>query len=166
MILETDRLALREVTPDDLDFLAEIMADPEVMRFYPQVYARAEARAWIDRQLAHYAGHGHGNWLVLDRIAGRPVGRCGLTYQDVDGTPEPEIGYVIHKPFWRRGYATEAALAVRDWAFAVKGLARVISLVRPENVPSQGVARKLGMVPEGETDHAGMRHLVFAVRRA
>src|SRR5579885_719597 len=166
MILETDRLALREVTPDDLDFLAGMMADPEVMRYYPNVYSRDEVRAWIDRQLARYAEHGHGVWLVLDRLAGHPVGRCGLAIQEVDGKPEPEIGYMIHRPFWRRGYATEAALGVRRWAFGVKGLDRVISLVRPENGPSQGVARRLGMAPERETLHAGLRHLVFAVRRA
>ena len=166
MILQTDRLALREITPADLDFLAEAMADPEVMRFYPKVNTRDEVREWIDRQLARYAEHGHGVWLVLDRHAGHPVGRCGLTIQLVDGVPEPEIGYSMHRPFWRRGYATEAALGVRRWAFEVKGLERVISLVRPENLPSQGVARKLGMTPERETEFFGYRHIVFACRRA
>lgn len=166
MILQTDRLALREITHADLDFLAAAMADPEVMRFYPKVNTRDEVREWIDRQLARYAEHGHGVWLVLDRHAGHPVGRCGLTIQYVGGIPEPEIGYMIHRPFWRRGYASEAALGVRRWAFEVKGLGRVISLVRPENVPSQGVARKLGMTPERETDFLGHRHIVFGVRRA
>lgn len=166
MILETDRLALREVTDADLDFLAGMMADPEVMRFYPKVNTHDEVREWIGRQFARYAEHGHGIWLVLDRHAGHPVGRCGLAIQQVDGVPEPEIGYMIHRPFWRRGYASEAALGVRRWAFEVKGLERVISLVRPENLPSQGVARKLGMTPERETEFYGFRHLVFAVRRA
>lgn len=166
MILETDQLALREITHADLDFLAEMLADPEVARYYPKVLTRDETRAWIEMNARRYAEHGHGVWLVLDRHAGHPVGRCGLTVQQVDGVPEPEIGYSMHRPYWRRGYATEAALGVRRWAFEVKGLGRVISPVRPENVPSQGVARKLGMTPEGETDHAGMRHIVFAVRRA
>jgi RimJ/RimL family protein N-acetyltransferase len=166
VILETDRLALREVTPADLDFLAEMMADPEVMRYYPKPATRDEVRDWIDRQLRRYAEHGHGPWLVLDRQTGLPVGRCGLTIQTVDDRPEPEIGYMIHRPFWRRGYATEAALGVKRWAFEVRGLDRVISLVRPENLPSQGVARNLGMAPERETTFLGLRHIVFAVRRA
>jgi ribosomal-protein-alanine N-acetyltransferase len=166
VILETDRLALRQVTPADLDFLAGMMTDPEVMRYYPTVATRDEVREWIDRQLARYARDGHGVWLVLDRHAGHPVGRCGLVMLEVDGVWEPEIGYMIHRPFWRRGYATEAALGVKRWAFEVRGLDRVISLVRPENLPSQGVARKLGMTPEREALHAGLRHVVFAVRRA
>jgi RimJ/RimL family protein N-acetyltransferase len=166
VILETDRLALREITPGDLDFLAEMLADPEVARFYPKALTRDETRAWMEMNGRRYAESGHGVWLVLDRHAGHPVGRCGLTIQTVDGVPEPEIGYSMHRPFWRRGYATEAALGVRRWAFEVKGLERVISLVRPENLPSQGVARRLGMAPERETDFCGYRHLVFAVRRA
>src|SRR5436305_15320101 len=143
-----------------------MMADPEVMRYYPKPATRDEAREWIDRQLRRYAEHGHGPWLVLDKQAGLPVGRCGLAIQTVDGAPEPEIGYMIHRPFWRRGYATEAALGVGRWAFDVRGLDRVISLVRPENLPSRGVARNLGMAPERETTFLGLRHIVFAVRRS
>jgi RimJ/RimL family protein N-acetyltransferase len=165
VILQTDRLALREITPADLDFLAGMLADPEVARFYPKALTRDETQAWVEMNARRYAEYGHGVWLVLDRHAGHPVGRCGLTIQTVDGVPEPEIGYSMHRPFWRRGYATEAALGVRRWAFEVKGLDRVISLVRPENVPSQGVAGKLGMTPERETEFCGYRHIVFAARR-
>ena len=91
MILETDRLALREITSDDLDFLAEMLADPEVARFYPKALTRDETLAWMEMNARRYAEYGHGVWLVLDRHAGHPVGRCGLTIQQVDGVPEPEI---------------------------------------------------------------------------
>lgn len=164
-ILETARLRLREVRLDDLGFFAEMMADPEVMRHFPKCCTRDEAREWIERQHQRYARHGHGVWLAEDRATGRPVGRCGLVIQEVDGVPEPEIGYMMHRPFWRQGLATEAALGVRRYAFLECGFERVISLVRPENGPSQGVARKLGMAPERETQFHGYRHLVFAVRR-
>src|SRR3954452_1730942 len=98
IILETSRLLLREMSLDDLDFVAAMLADPEVMRFYPKRYAREEAEAWIGRQLGRYARDGHGLWLVLDKHADRPVGQVGLTIQDVDGMPEPEVGYLVHRP--------------------------------------------------------------------
>jgi ribosomal-protein-alanine N-acetyltransferase len=163
-VLETSRLALRELSLDDLDFVAGMLAHPEVMRFYPQVYSREESRLWIERQLHRYAGNGHGLWLVQDRATGEPLGQVGLLLQLVDGVEEPEIGYLIHRPFWRRGLATEAALAVRSWAFDTMGLERVISLIRPENTPSQGVARKLGMRPEKRSQFHWLEHVVFAVR--
>jgi RimJ/RimL family protein N-acetyltransferase len=165
-ILETARLSLREMTLDDLDFIAAMLADPEVMRFYPKCYTREESEAWVRRQLDRYARHGHGFWLVLDRGSRQPVGQVGLVLQRVEGIEEPEVAYMIHRPFWRRGLATEAAAGTRDHAFDVRGLPRVISLIRPENVPSQGVARKLGMEPgERTVMHGGFPHLVFSVAR-
>jgi RimJ/RimL family protein N-acetyltransferase len=152
---------------DDLDFVASMLADPEVMRFYPRRYSREESEAWVRRQLDRYSRDGHGLWLVLDRITEEPMGQVGLILQQFEGVQEPEIGYLIHRPFWRRGFATEAAASTRDHAFGVLGKPRVISLIRPENEPSQGVARKLGMEPERRTVmFGGFEHLVFAVSRA
>lgn len=164
-ILETARLRLREMTLDDLDFLASLLGDPEVMRFFPKPLDRDESRQWIERALGRYAEHGHGHWLVLDRQTGEPLGQVGLILQVVDEQPRHEIGYLIHRPFWRHGYAAEAALGVRKWAFEEHDQEEVISLIRPENIPSQGVARKMGMAPNHETDWRGYRHLVFVVRR-
>jgi RimJ/RimL family protein N-acetyltransferase len=164
VILETPRLRLRELAVGDLDFIAEMLADPEVMRFYPKRYDREESREWIGRQLRRYAEHGQGLWLVEERDGGASVGQVGLMRQEVGGAREPEIGYLLHRPFWRRGYATEAALGVREYAFGVLGERRVISLIRPENLPSQAVARRLGMAPEREVLFHGLPHVVFAVR--
>jgi [ribosomal protein S5]-alanine N-acetyltransferase len=86
--------------------------------------------------------------------------------QTVEGVQLPEIGYLIHRPYWRRGYATEAALGVRAHAFGPLGYPRVISLIRPENTPSQGVARKLGMAIVGQTWHASFGHDVWRLDRA
>ena len=165
-ILETPRLALREMSLGDLDFVAAMLAHPEVMRYYPKLYSREEAWAWIERQLGRYARDGHGLWLVEDRATGEPVGQVGLAQQLVDGVEEPEIGYLIHRPFWRQGLATEAALGVRAWAFDTLGVERVISLIRPENLPSQGVARKLGMTPGKHVQFHELEHIVFAVRQS
>lgn len=163
VILETPRLWLRELTANDLDFVAEMLADPDVMRFYPKRLDRAEARAWIDRQCQRYRDDGHGLWLAVERATSRPVGQVGLVRQFVRGAPESEIAYLIHQPYWRRGFATDAALGVRQYAFDTLGRRRVISLIRPENTPSQGVARKLGMTPEGNVQCLGLTHIVFAV---
>ena len=164
-ILETDRLILREMSLADADFVAAMLADPEVMRFYPRCHSRQEAEAWIQRQLDRYARHGYGLWLVLDRVMSQPVGQVGLTLQPVDGQEEPEVGYLIHRPFWRQGFATEAAAATRDYAFNALGKNYVISLIRAENVPSQGVALKIGMQAEKRTVREELEHIVFSVRR-
>ena len=81
----------------------------------------------------------------------------------VNGVEECEVGYLLHRRFWRHGFATEAALACRDYAFRELRRRRVVSLVRPENAASQAVARRLGMEVVGSAPHAGVPHLVFAV---
>jgi RimJ/RimL family protein N-acetyltransferase len=165
MILGTERLALRELTPADLDFVAAMLADPAVMRFYPKTQTRAEAQEWLERQRMRYARDGHALWLVTERDSGVPVGQVGLVMQAIQGEPIPEIGYLIHRPFWRRGYATEAAMGTRLHAFETLRYPRVISLIRPENTPSQGVARKMGMTIRARTWHGGFEHDVWGVER-
>ena len=121
---------------------------------------------WIERQMRRYARHGHGLWLALDKATGQPVGQVGLLIQNVHGVEEKEVAYLIHRPFWRQGFATEAATACRDYAFTVLGRQRVIALIRPENVPSQKVARKLGLQPEPDcVRQSGLEHIVFSISR-
>jgi RimJ/RimL family protein N-acetyltransferase len=164
-VLQTDRFELREMTSGDLPFVAEMVGDAETMRFYPHRFTPLEARRWHARQLDRYARDGHGLWLVVERATSQRVGQVGLAIQNVDGAKEPEIGWLIHRRYWRRGFATETGRGVRDHAFSTMGLDRVVSLIRPVNEPSQGVARKVGMEVERETDFHGYRHLVYAVRR-
>ena len=161
--LETPRTFMREILGNDFDFLLRLMSDAEVMRYYPMPYAEKDVRDFINRMRARYREDGCGLWMLIDRESGEPLGRVGLYRQHVNGVDEFEIGYMVHKPFWRRGLATEAALAVREYAFAERKLARVVSLIRPENLPSQGVARKLGMEIVGRTQMMGLDHHVFAV---
>lgn len=163
--LETERLLLREIDPADLDFVAAMLGDPQVTRFYPKQYTRADAIGWIERQRARYARDGYGLWMVLLRVDRIPVGQVGLLRQQVNGTPMPEIGYLLARRFWGQGIATEAAIATRDYAFGELNFDRVVSLIHPDNVPSQGVARRIGMRPVGSALHAGLEHLVFAVDR-
>ena len=164
-VLVTERLVLREMVLADLDFVASMLADPEVMRYWPRCYTRAEAEAWVRRQRERYRRHGHGYWLALDKATGQPVGQAGLLLSKVEGRMEAALGYIVHRSFWRRGYATEAAAACRDYAFDHANKDRVIALVRPENVPSQRVALKIGMRPEGSAQYEGFLHLIFAIRK-
>ena len=163
LILETVRLRLRELVPADLDFMAEMLADAEVMRYYPKRLTRELSADWIARQMARYEADTHGLWLAELRDNGAPVGQVGLVRQTINGTEECEVGYLIHQDYWRKGFATEGALACRDYAFEKLGKPRVIALVRPDNEQSQGVARNLGMEVVGRAPHGGTEHLVFAV---
>jgi ribosomal-protein-alanine N-acetyltransferase len=94
------------------------------------------------------------------------VGYCGFLHQEVDGEKEIEIGYRLHPDYWNKGIATEAARAVRDHAFRDLKLLRVVSLIHPENSPSQRVAEKLGMSLEKQTIYRGSLTNVFFLSRA
>ncbi len=163
LYLETPRTFMREILGNDFDFLLRMMRDPEVMRFYPRPYGEKDVREFIDRMRKRYRSDGCGLWLLIDRESGEPLGRVGLLRQSVNGVDEFEIGYMIDRQFWRRGFASEAALAVRGYAFTECKLLRVVSLIRPENIPSQGVARKLGMTVVGSCEQERLEHLIFAV---
>ena len=165
VILETPRLVLRELSPGDLDFVVELFAHPEVMHFWPKNYTRDEAKEWIRRHAERYTRDGYGYWLALDKISGQPIGQAGLLAQQVDGVAEIGIGYMIHRPYWRQGFATEAATYCRDYAFGTLGKERIVVLVRPENVVSVKVANKIGFTRERETNYAGFVHAVFARAR-
>jgi RimJ/RimL family protein N-acetyltransferase len=102
---------------------------------------------------------------VVLKETGRPIGRTGLVRQVVDGQDEDEIGYMFHHRYWRQGYASEAAKGVRDYAFYRLNRSRVISLIRPMNIPSQRTALTVGMKPEKLTMHYDMEHLVYALAR-
>ena len=165
LILETPRLALRELTFDDLDFVAAMLTHPEVMQFWPRPYTRDEAADWIHRQQQRYSRDGFGYWLALDKTAGQPIGQAGLLTQELDGVVEIGIGYMLHRPFWGKGYATEAALGCRNHAFGKLDKPRVTATVRPENLPSRRVAERIGLKFERMTTWANLPHLLFAASK-
>lgn len=164
-IITTPRLQLRTMSFDDLDFLSEMYGDPEVMRYYPKVLDRSETAAWIDKNLQRYQDHGYGLWMVADKQTGQPLGRVGPIPQEIDGHQFVEVGYMIHRPYWRQGYAREAAAACHEYLFQNLDLNQVIALVRPENFPSQATARSLGMERMKQCQHYGLQHDIYGKNR-
>ncbi len=161
----TARLFLRELQIDDLDDLAAILGDALAMRYYPHPLSRSETREWIVRNRARYAADGHGLWAVVLKATGELVGDCGLTIQTVEDVPELEVGYHIKRGHWRRGFATEAALACRDFAFTTLDRDRLICISSPGNNASQGVAKKLGMTFEKDVIYKDLPQVIFSMRR-
>lgn len=145
MILETQRLILREMTETDFDALYAILSDAETMRHYPAPFDAARVHAWIARNQQRYAEHGFGLWTVIWKDTGELIGDCGLTLQNIDGEMLPEVGYHIRRDLWRRGFGSEAARAVRDWAFVHTEYDRLFSYMKHTNTASGAVAMAMGM---------------------
>ena len=145
IILETARLFLREMDMNDFDALYRMLADTESMRHYPYTFDKAHVRAWIERNMDRYRVNGFGLWAVCLKGSGEMIGDCGLTLQSINGNVLPEIGYHIRSDFQRRGYAKEAAKAVRDWAFRNTDHPALYSYCKYTNEPSIRTAKSIGM---------------------
>ena len=166
MVIETARLRLRELEEADHARLLEIYRDPRYQRLLgppppEEDYWRSVRARWP----AYYREHGYGHWAVVRRDDGAFLGRCGLLLQEVDGTPEVEVGYGFDPAHWGQGYATEAARAVRDWAFRRLEVRHLVSLILPENLPSLGVAERNGMGWWTDADFRGQRVRVYRITR-
>jgi len=116
-ILKTERLFLREMDRNDYDALYRVLADSTIMQHYPFTFDESRVRDWIRRNLNRYQENRFGLWAVCLKDTGEMIGDCGLTLQNINGEMLPEIGYHIRRDCQRKGYAKEAAKAVRDWAF-------------------------------------------------
>lgn len=165
-VLETERLLLRPFTVDDVDDLLGIFSDPEAMRYYPATKGRQETIEWIDWNLRSYREHAFGLWAAIRKDTTQFVGQCGLILQrDVDGHDEVEIGYSFLRRQWNVGFATEAAIACRDFGFTTLDRTHLVSLIDPANAASKRVAQKVGMSLEKEVDRWGKRIQVYGVAR-
>jgi len=164
-VLETVRLILRELEPEDTDELARILSDPETMRDYPAPYDHAGVERWIARNRKRYRDDGVGLWAMILKSSGELIGDCGITRQQVEGEFLYEIGYHLRGDLGRQGLATEAAIACRNWGFRNLKTDRLISLIRPENVPSQRVAERNSMTIWKQIDRRGLRHNVYSIER-
>lgn len=144
-MIETKRLILREYTWEDFSALYEIFSDPETMQHYPAPFDEEKTRNWIQRNMNRYREYGFGLWAVVLKESGKVIGDCGLTIQNIDGEQLPEIGYHIHKDCQKKGYGSEAARAVRDWAFENLPYDTIYSYMKYTNIGSYSTALANGM---------------------
>jgi RimJ/RimL family protein N-acetyltransferase/aminoglycoside phosphotransferase (APT) family kinase protein len=163
----TARLRLRPITASDVDNLLLIFGDPVAMEFWPRTKTREEVLRSIEWHQQSYRQNGYGLWAAELKETGEFVGRVGLIRQDdVAGKVEVEVAYALVPKFWRRGLATEAARACRDWAFERLDCGRVVSLVHARNLPSCRVAERNGMRIVAEITRKNLPHHVYAITRA
>jgi len=164
MILETRRLILRPFREEDIERLTELMANRDFMRFSLGPYTRQKTQKVLQKFLSWDQAGLPCPFAVVPRETNKVLGYCGFLHHP-EIPEEVEIGYRLDPAYWNRGLTTEAARAVRDYAFASLKLRRVISLIHPENVPSRRVAEKIGLIPEKEISFRGFPTTVFALSR-
>jgi len=165
IVLETPRLMMRRLEPDDLDSLAVLYADPEVRRYFPEgILTREETAEELD-----WFRHGHpddprlGLWATIGKASGEFIGRCGLLPWKIDGRLETEIAYLIARTHWRQGFGAEAARALVTHGFDKLDLSRLIALVHPENVASAKTAQSAGLRLERMLTHDGAPCHLYAI---
>ena len=154
IILETKRLLLRHQVIEDLDDLWVLYCDPEITKYIPDApRSREEAKEELEWHM-----HGHpkypdlGLWATIYKETGKFIGRCGLLPWEIDGQKEVEVAYTIARQYQGQGLGSEAAQAILEYGFEKLNLSRLICLIDPENIPSQKVAKKIGMAFERQVD--------------
>jgi len=153
-ILETDRLILRHMIPEDLDNLSILYSDPEIRRYFPDgTLTHEQTKEELEWFLNGHPEHPElGLWATIHKESNRFIGRCGLLPWTVAGEYQVEIAYLLDKPYWRQGLASEAAQAILKYGFEHLGLSRLVCFIDPANIASQRVAEKIGMTLEKEMD--------------
>jgi ribosomal-protein-alanine N-acetyltransferase len=165
-LLETPRMHLRIMNLSDLDDLLEIFSDKNVMAsFNAAPFDRKQMESWVNRNLAHQKTHGYGLFSVILKSTNKLIGDCGLEHMDVEGELATELGYDFRSDHWNQGYATEAASAVRDFAFDKLSLPSLISLIRVGNQASRRVSEKIGMQLTDEIILSGISYWKYSIER-
>jgi RimJ/RimL family protein N-acetyltransferase len=170
-MIRTERLLIRKPRAEDAAGLLEAFADPEAMRYIGDGSTTdlAGAEQAVERWLERWDAWGMGMFVVERAEDSRVLGRAGFLRWDPEtweiGGSETELGWGVSREHWGQGYATEAALALRDWAFERRGLRRLISLIQHGNLPSVRVAEKVGEILEREVEVRGKATWLYAVER-
>ena len=165
--IETKRLFTRPLTIDDQYPWEEFMGNPEATRYFPTTAdsAAKQAKDWMERQLGRYAVGTYGMMALIHKGTGEWIGQSGMITQEVAGATELEVGYHVFPRFWLQGYATEAARALRDFAFQNLPIQSVISIIHRDNIGSQRVAMHNGMHQEKALEYMKLPVFVFRIWR-
>lgn len=169
VILETDRLQLREMTLSDIGALSSMLQDEKVMYAYNGAFNDEETLAWMQKQMQRYEEYGFGLWGVFIKNTDEMIGQCGITMQEYKATQVSEIGYLLAHEHWHKGYAVEAATACREYGFNALHFDALYSIIRDTNIASQNVALRNGMsfIDTIVKHYRGvdMPHMVFRIKR-
>jgi len=168
-IIETGRLYLREFVENDYSDLCEILQDIDVMYAYEHVFSKEEVENWYNKNIDRYKKDGFGLWAVINKSTNDFIGQCGLTLQHINEKEYLEIGYLFKKKNWHKGYATEAALGCKKYGFETLNADKLFSIIRENNIASQNVAKRIGMVKIDEIMkhyyNMDMLHYIFEARK-
>lgn len=161
----TDRLCLRGWRSSDVADLHRILEQPGILRYFPNPNPPSlqQVKQLIEGQVEHWRGHGFGWWAVKECASGMLIGWSGLQY--LPETDEVEIGYLLGKPYWGRGLATEGGRVGLAFAFQDLSMTEIVGIVHPENVASQRVLVKLGLDFTARAVYFGMDCLRYAIRQ-
>jgi RimJ/RimL family protein N-acetyltransferase len=158
--LLTERLEIRAFEPGDLEALHAVYGDPQVTRFMPPYPTLGHTRRALDEHVREARAGNPAFWALIERASGDLIGDAGIGLVEGVG-PDFELGYTLGRQWWGRGYATEAASAVRDHALGEHQLPEVLALVRPGNAASIHVLEKIGMERVGARHAYGVEQLAY-----
>lgn len=164
--ITTERLYLRPFTADDMDDFAEILANPDVMRFsLEKPKTKDESRSTLEFMLTACQKDGFGLFAVMLRAEQKFIGYCGFVVRRIDGLREIELGCGFSPAYWGKGFATEAMKACRDFGFMKLGFPHLISIFDPKNLGAIRVAEKLDMKFETRSEFHGSPLIIYGVAR-
>lgn len=157
------------MTKEDFPALTDMLYDERVMYAYAHTFSEDEAQAWLYNQLRRYKEDGFGLWAVILKETGKIIGQCGITKQRIPEKEVLEVGYLFSADYWHKGFATEAAIACKNYAFENLGANEVYSIIRDNNYASQNVAKRNGMKEVGRFNKhyygIDMPHIVFRTEK-
>lgn len=163
IVAKTDRLLIRQFHDTDLEKMSKVLGDPAVMRFsLSGTKSREETRQFIEKCREIYQACDFGIWAVERREDQELLGYCGLILQTVEEERFMELGYRLGVSYWGKGYATEAAEIVQDYALFRLKLPYLISIIEPENIASWRVAEKIGMFHERDSTFGGKAVRIYS----